>query len=185
MSSIIIIKKSGAAESGESIAEKNHIKKDREHNYIYPEDSFYHGRIISSVNDKLGYVCAAMNTVARRSFEKRRKNKAAKLLGRIDNLERRVVNYVPYCTGIHRYSNWRWKRLSEKQRRFYPRLDYGYIDEDDAFLIMSFLRDEKVNEFDFVTDTRYVVVIDEPEGMWEGMKKSGLVKIDEIVTECS
>lgn len=85
-----------------------------------------------------------------------------------------VYEMIPECTNIKlprsRYSNSREEVI-----------DYGYVDED---ILTGFLKDEGITLKEFLTNKKYVVIVDGDEYCtWSKIKKSGLVNNNEICHE--
>ena len=183
MAIIIIKKKHGEISTGEQIAKERRLDPDRDFTYIYPDSFLWQCKMMSDPVSKLSYVEAEFNTLAKEARKSRRKNKAAKLLCRLENLNRRFVNYVPECTNIYHFENWHYRNVSAKQRAYYPKYEYGYLEDERGGTLITFLQEEGINEFDFILDSHYVVVYDRDNKTWETMKKSGIIKLDEIEFE--
>lgn len=186
MATIIVKKKSGKIFTGTEIGEKHWIKEDSEYNNdLYAPEDFWGNRFITDPVDKMGYVIAEFNTAAKKAVRGRKKKRGAKLYRRIENLERRMVNYIPYCTGVYRHHQWYRRKITPKMRPYYPEHRYGHVSKGEESIVTAFLKKEQISDFDFVIDSRYVIVREIREGIWEDMKKTGLVNIDEIESEFS
>lgn len=61
---------------------------------------------------------------------------------------------------------------------------YGYIDHQSAGLIPNYLEKHNISFKEFLTNKKYVIIIDGDEyGMWEGFKLAGLINEDFIEDE--
>jgi hypothetical protein len=175
---IIIKKKHGNIISGLEIANANRLDSIQGFDTIFPDDFSWNGKILSEPVAKLSYVEAEFCTLAISAASRRRKKKAAKLLDRIANLDRRFINYVPGCNRLYHHGNWRIRNLPPKQKPYYPEYDYGYV--ENAGGLLSFLKEEGIDEFDFIIDSHYVIIDDRDGKLWNAMKNSGIIKLEEI-----
>lgn len=83
-----------------------------------------------------------------------------------------VYEMIPECTSIELPKD----RYSKKEATY-----YGYVDET---ILIGFLKDEGITLKEFLTNKKYVVIVDGDEYCtWSKIKKSGLVNRDEIDSE--
>lgn len=181
MGVIIVKKKDGRTFSGEELAKRHWIRADG--GDIYPFDSFWGGRFAYEPVAKMLYLEAAFNTLGRDLVNRRRKEKGAKFFRRIVNLERRLVKYIPNCTGVSHDKDWRNEDVPASMRPYYPEFRYGEIKKAEAEAAVAFLKEEDIDDFEFVIDSRYVVIFEASDGAWEAMKAAGLIDLDEIECE--
>ena len=83
---------------------------------------------------------------------------------------------IPECTGIElpRVS-WSWEEDND------DKISYGSVDED---ILSPFLKEENVSLKEFLTNKKYVVIVDGDEYcIWKSLKESGLVNTNEIEKE--
>ena len=152
MGVIIVKKKDGRTFSGAEIAKMHWIREGG--GDIYPFDSFWGGRFAFEPVAKMLYLEAAFNTLGRSLVSRRRKKKGAKFFRRIENLERRVVKYIPNCTGISHHKDWRNEDIPARMSPYYPKFRYPKIKEGEAEATVAFLKEEGVDDFEFVVDSR-------------------------------
>ena len=61
------------------------------------------------------------------------------------------------------------------------KISYGYVDHQSNGFVTNYLKTNNISPKDFVTNTKYSVIIDGDEyGEWENFKRSGLVDISKI-----
>lgn len=90
---------------------------------------------------------------------------------RFKEIERIVTEVVWECNGI-KLPKMRWGDDEPS---------YGYVDED---ILTPFLNDEGISLREFLTNKKYVVIVDGDEYcIWNSMKDAGLVNMDEIEKE--
>lgn len=89
-------------------------------------------------------------------------------------IESLVIEIIPECTSIKLPKVHYWYDDNRK-------ISYGSVDED---VLSPFLRAEGISLKEFLTNKRYVVIIDGDEYcVWNDLKNSGLVNADEIEKE--
>ena len=100
---------------------------------------------------------------------------------RIDNekrfkeIETLVKEIIPECTGIKLPKMYDWETDNKT-------ISYGSVDED---ILSPFLEKENVSLNEFLTNKKYVVIVDGDEYcIWDSLKNSGLVNVNEIEKEC-
>lgn len=90
---------------------------------------------------------------------------------KFEEIESLVYEIVPECTHIKLPKNC-WSNETS----------YGYVDED---ILTRFLEEENISLKEFLTNKKYVVIVDGDEYcIWDSLKSSGLVNVDEIEKEC-
>lgn len=181
MGTIVIKKKTGRPFSGAEIAKAHWIREDGGKVYTY--DPCWAGRFATDPIAKMFYLEAVFNTLGRIAVGRRRKAKGARLFRRLENLERRVVNYIPNCTGVDHGREWRFEDVPASQRPYYPEFRYGKVDADEAGAVAALLREEGICDFDFVIDSRYVLVFEAGDGAWDAMKAAGIIDLGRIEAE--
>ena len=94
---------------------------------------------------------------------------------RLNEIESLVKEIIPEFTGIKLPKiSWSWSDDAE--------VCYGSVDED---ILSPFLENENISLKEFLTNKKYVVIVDGDEYcIWEDLKSSGLINIDEIEKEC-
>lgn len=93
---------------------------------------------------------------------------------RFSEIEEAVMEAIPEITKI---------KLPVARRWGYDKNEvyYGYRDED---ILSPFLRDNCIPLKEFLTNKKYVVIVDGDEYcIWDDLKDSGLVNLDEIEKE--
>ena len=111
------------------------------------------------------------------TFESKVRYAIASICGyRADNAEKfaeivsLVTEIIPDCWEIKLPIQWGSDEPS-----------YGYVDED---ILTPFLNSEHISLKEFLTNKRYVVIVDGDEYcVWDDLKKSGLINFDEIERE--
>lgn len=92
---------------------------------------------------------------------------------RFKEIENIVTEVVLGCTGI---------KLPTRRYSMSGELSYGYVDED---ILTPFLNDEGISLKEFLTNKKYVVIVDGDEYcIWNSMKEAGIINMDEIEKEC-
>ena len=87
-------------------------------------------------------------------------------------IERIVTEVVWECTSIS---------LPTRRYSLSGEISYGYVDID---ILTPFLENEGISLREFLTNKKYVVIVDGDEYcIWDSMKQSGLVNMDEIEKE--
>ena len=117
------------------------------------------------------------------TFESKVRYAIASLCGWRDDAEERfkeieslVIEIIPECTSIKLPDEWGW---DEDEKR----TCYGSVDED---VLSPFLKEEGVSLREFLTNSKYVVIVDGDEYcVWHDLKDSGLVDENEIEKEYS
>lgn len=115
------------------------------------------------------------------TFESKVRYSIASLCGwRGDNeekfseIEKLVKEIIPECTNIKLPIRWGW---GDEENSIF----YGSVDEN---ILSPFLKKENISLKEFLTNKRYVVIVDGDEYcIWNDLKDSGLVNIDEIEKE--
>lgn len=93
---------------------------------------------------------------------------------RFKEIERLVTEIVPDCYEIKLPKVWYYSEDDE-------RVSYGSVDED---ILTPFLDKTSITLREFLTNKKYVVIVDGDEYcIWNSLKDSGLVNIDEIEKE--
>lgn len=93
---------------------------------------------------------------------------------RFREIELLVKELIPECTGII-LPNVHW--YGDEEDKTY----YGGVDED---ILSPFLRAEGITLKEFLTNKKYVVIVDGDEYcIWPSMKEAGLVNTEEIEKE--
>ena len=93
---------------------------------------------------------------------------------RFREIENLVKEIIPECSGIKLPTKWGWDDEDNK-------IFYGSIDED---VLTPFLNAENISLKEFLTNKKYVVIVDGDEYcIWESLKNSGLVNANEIEKE--
>lgn len=88
-------------------------------------------------------------------------------------IENLVTEIVPECTTI---------TLPKQRWSDGTKVSYGYVDED---ILTPFLKNENISLKEFLTNKKYVVIVDGDEYcIWDSIKDAGLVNMDEIEKEC-
>lgn len=89
-----------------------------------------------------------------------------------DNISKIVYELIPECTNI---------KLPKERYGNTNQTYYGYRDED---ILTGFLKDEGIDLKEFLTNKKYVVIVDGDEYcIWNNIKKSGLANKEEIDSE--
>ncbi len=97
---------------------------------------------------------------------------------RFKEIESIVIDVVRDCVGI---SLPEIDYYNEETDEDEPHLCYGGVDED---ILTPFLEETGVSLKEFLTNKKYVVIVDGDEYcIWNSLKKSGLVNMDEIEKE--
>ena len=92
----------------------------------------------------------------------------------LDEISAIVYEVVPSVTHVKvpKVSHW-----GKSKAETY----YGYVDED---ILTGFLQHEGITLKEFLTNKKYVVIVDGDEYcIWDDVKQSGLVKLDNIERE--
>ncbi len=91
-------------------------------------------------------------------------------------IEKNVKEVIPECTGIKLPKMWDWSDDEDEDK-----ISYGSVDED---ILTPFLRSEGISLKEFLTNKKYVVIVDGDEYcIWDSLKNSGLVNENEIAKE--
>lgn len=91
-------------------------------------------------------------------------------------IEALVKEIIPECTSIKLPKMWDWVDDEDNNK-----ISYGSVDED---ILSPFLKAENISLKEFVTNKRYVVIVDGDEYcVWDDLKNSGLVNANEIEKE--
>lgn len=86
---------------------------------------------------------------------------------KFDEIKEIFMKYVPECKKI---------KLREDSE-----FTYGWVDED---ILTRFLDDENISLEEFLTNKKYVVIVDGDEYLiWDALKQSGLVDLNKIEKE--
>lgn len=94
-------------------------------------------------------------------------------------IEELVCDILPECTHIDLPTHWYYD--FEDDSKDEKRISYGHVDED---ILTPFLKNNNVTLREFLTNSKYVVIVDGDEYcIWHGMKESGLVNLNEIEKE--
>lgn len=133
---------------------------------IWSEDDLEFGR----------YPFKCLNT-----FETKARYAIASLCGwrsdadeKFKEIESLVTEIVPDCISIKLPKVHYWSDDEEK-------ICYGSVDED---ILSQFLKKENISLKEFLTNKRYVVIVDGDEYcVWDDLKNSGLVNTNEIERE--
>lgn len=94
---------------------------------------------------------------------------------KFNEIKQLVMEIVPECYEIKLPKAWYYSEDDE-------RVSYGSVDED---ILTPFLENTGITLKEFLTNKKYVVIIDGDEYcIWDSMKDAGLVNMDEIEKEC-
>ena len=87
-----------------------------------------------------------------------------------------VKEVIPECAGIKLpRTSWSWDEDDD------GKISYGSVEEN---VLSPFLRAENISLKEFLTNKKYVVIVDGDEYcIWDGLKNSGLVNANEIEKE--
>lgn len=129
---------------------------------IWNEDNLEFGRYpfncLETFESKVRYAIASLCGYRKDAVE------------RFKEIEKVVLEVIPECIGI---------KLPEDE--WNDEVSYGYVDED---ILSPFLKAEDISLKEFLTNKKYVVIVDGDEYcIWNSLKDSGLVNIDEIEKE--
>ena len=93
---------------------------------------------------------------------------------KFEEIENLIKEIIPECTCIKLPKVSYWKSDSKETY-------YGYVDEN---ILTPFLEHENVSLKEFLTNKKYVVIVDGDEYcIWEDMKEAGVVNMAEIERE--
>lgn len=96
---------------------------------------------------------------------------------RFKEIETLVKEIIPECTSIELPTPWGWDDDEDED----DKTSYGSVDED---ILSPFLKAENVSLREFLTNKKYVVIVDGDEYcIWKDLKRSGLVNENEIEKE--
>lgn len=159
----LVIKKSGSYYTNEELNQHLWIRKDGTWD-IWREDSISF--------EREPFACLA-------TFESKVRYAIASLCGyradreeQFKDIERIVTEVIWECNEI-KLPIRRWSDDDE--------LFYGYVDED---ILTPFLNDHNISLREFLTNSKYVVIVDGDEYcIWDSIKEAGLVNMDEIEKE--
>lgn len=90
--------------------------------------------------------------------------------------------------GLHYYYIKDGEQVPVKSSKTYFRREnsYGYVDHQSHGLVENFLRHQNISLEEFLTNRKYVIVIDGDEyDFWANFKYSGLIDVDNIESEFS
>lgn len=91
-------------------------------------------------------------------------------------IEALVKEIIPECTSIELPTLWDWDDDEDGDK-----ISYGSVDED---ILSPFLQEENISLKEFLTNKKYVVIVDGDEYcIWKNLKDSGLVNASEIEKE--
>lgn len=92
---------------------------------------------------------------------------------KFEEIEQIVTEMIPECWQIKLPKAW----YSDEDR-----VSYGSVDEN---ILSPFLKNENISLKEFLTNKKYVVIVDGDEYcIWDSLKNSGLVNANEIEKEC-
>lgn len=133
---------------------------------IWNDDNITFGRspfeCLNTFEAKVRYAIASLCGWYRNAEEK------------FNEIEQLVTEIVPECIEIKLPTAWYYGEDNE-------RVSYGGVDED---VLTPFLEKTGITLKEFLTNKKYVVIVDGDEYcIWDSMKKSGLVNVDEIEKE--
>lgn len=159
----LVIKKESSYYTNEEINEDLWLDKDGTWN-IWNENKISFGRApfkcLATFESKVRYAIASLC-----GYKSDRKE-------RFKEIENLVTEIVWECNGI---------KLPERTWSENGELSYGYVDED---ILTPFLNDEGISLREFLTNKKYVVIVDGDEYcIWKSIKDAGLINTDEIVKE--
>lgn len=132
------------------------------------------------VDDKLTFGRTPFRCL--KTFESKVRYAIASLCGwrkdaeeRFKEIEALVTEIIPDCWSIKLPKvSWDWEDDAK--------ICYGSVDED---VLSPFLKNENISLKEFLTNKKYVVIVDGDEYcIWQDLKDSGLINIDEIEKEC-
>ena len=97
---------------------------------------------------------------------------------KFEEIEALVTEIIPDCWSIELPKvSWGWDDDDDDAK-----ISYGYVDVD---ILTPFLKNENISLKEFLTNKRYAVIVDGDEYcIWDDLKNSGLVNVDEIEKEC-
>ena len=143
---------------------------------MYREDGLSFGRApfdcLSTFESKVRYAIASLCGYRQDAAE------------RFKEIEELVCKIVPECTRIELPEQWYYEFDDEDEdedEEIEDKLFYGHVDED---ILTLFLEKNNITLEDFLTNSKYVVIVDGDEYcIWKSMKESGLVNLNEIEKE--
>ena len=159
----LVIKKNGGYYTNEEMQESLWLDRDGTWD-IWNEDKITFGRhpfnCLATFEGKVRYAIASLcgyRKDCKEQFEK---------------IEDIVLEVLWDCTGI---------KLPERHWSENGELSYGYVDED---ILTPFLEKENISLREFLTNKKYVVIVDGDEYcIWDSMKEAGIINMDEIEKE--
>lgn len=133
---------------------------------IWDEDDLHFGRtpfrVLETFYGKMRYAIASMCAYA------------AEPQTVFEEISELVFDIIPGCTDIILPTVYYWHDREEKTY-------YGHVDEN---ILTPFLEKNNISLREFLTNKRYVVIVDGDEYcIWDDLKNSGLVNQNEIESE--
>ena len=170
--------RSGVFETNSSSMHSLVIKKSSEY-YTYEEmcDGLWLRKGVWTIYDEDRLTFGRHPFMCLNTFESKVRYAIASLCGwrsgraeKFKEIENLVTEIVPDCWEIKLPTNWHNDELC-----------YGCVDED---ILTPFLENENISLKEFLTNKKYVVIVDGDEYcVWEDLKISGLVNLDGIEKE--
>ena len=162
----LVIKKNGSTYSDDELRKNLYLDRDNMWD-IWHDDYLHFGRApfqcLATFDSKVRYAIASLCNWRDNREEV------------FQEIESVVMEIIPDCYGIKLPKmHYSW----ETEDHIY----YGSVDED---ILSSFLKNENISLKEFLTNKKYVVIVDGDEYcIWDSLKKSGLVDASEIEKEC-
>lgn len=160
----LVIKKNGGHYNNEEIMEYLWLDNDGTWdiwNQEYIEFGRYPFKCLATFESKVRYAIASLCGYRIDAEE------------RFKEIENIVIESVLECNGI---------KLPQMPWSDSGQLSYGYVDED---ILTPFLKNENVSLKEFLTNKKYIVIVDGDEYcIWNSMKDAGIINLDEIEKEC-
>ncbi|MCM1277156.1 MAG: hypothetical protein NC299_17670 [Lachnospiraceae bacterium] len=158
----LVIQKNDEYVTHEEIIADYYYWRDKDKILFLRNDSLEFGRTpfkcLASFIDKLGYAIA--------SFCKYNDEK-------FDEIIQTVTEIIPECKGI--------ELPLVSTSRYEHKPYYGYVDHESDDLLETFLEKHNVSLKEFLTNKKYVVIVDGDEYcIWDKLKLTGLVNTDII-----
>lgn len=162
----LVIKKNGSKQDIKDILDTIYVRKDGSYHIYDEEISFdrYPFRILFTAVQKFLYIYAESSS-----------DKRKELLEFMKKTYPEIKEYeFPKKYWIDEEDE------DNNEDKYY----YGQVDHQSMGFVTNYLKNNNISYEDFITNTKYTVIIDGDEyGEWEKFKKSGLINLDEIETD--
>lgn len=162
----LVVKKEDGYYTEEELREDLYINNDGEWDLSWGDELCF-GRspfgVLTTFESKTRYAIASICCYSQYTIT----DNIDKSKDNFDKIKEMFIKYIPEC-----------KKIELRKNTDFP---YGWVDEN---ILTGFLEENQITLEEFLTNKKYVVIVDGDEYcIWDSLKESGLVDLNQIEKE--